>query len=393
MMRVLVLSFYFPPDLSAGSFRAEALVEALSRVSPEGTSIDLYASVPNRYRSFAQQAPELEQRDGLRIRRIPIPLHSSGVLDQSLSYGRFARQVIRETTGQRYDVVFATSSRLLTAALGARCARRMGAPLYLDIRDVFPETVRDLLKGQGGSVASRVFGWLEGYAVRTASAVNLVSPGFSERFRRRYPQVRYDEIPNGIDRLFLEALPAKVPRADGKTRVLYAGNIGAAQGLHEVLPPLVEQCGPDYEWVIVGDGGTRAVLEQRLAHAALPNVRLLWPVARRELPALYADADVLFLHLMDWPALAKVIPSKLFEYAATGKPILAGVTGQAEAFLRSEVGSANVGIFAPRDVSGAGRTLAGLCRADADRSSFRSRYERDRLMERLASNVVALAKG
>ena len=33
-MRLLVLSFYFPPDLSAGSFRATALVEALARASP-----------------------------------------------------------------------------------------------------------------------------------------------------------------------------------------------------------------------------------------------------------------------------------------------------------------------------------------------------------------------
>ena len=48
------------------------------------------------------------------------------------------------------------------------------------------------------------------------------------------------------------------------------------------------------------------------------------------------STDVLFLHLNDYSAFRKVIPSKIFEYAATGKPIVAGVSGYAAEFLRHE---------------------------------------------------------
>ena len=44
----------------------------------------------------------------------------------------------------------------------------------------------------------------------------------------------------------------------------------------------------------------------------------------------YDKASILFLHLNDYEAFYKVLPSKIFEYATTGKPIIAGVNGFAK---------------------------------------------------------------
>ena len=49
---------------------------------------------------------------------------------------------------ERYDLIFATSSRLMTAALAAWVSRRSGAPLYLDIRDLFVDTMNDVLSSR-----------------------------------------------------------------------------------------------------------------------------------------------------------------------------------------------------------------------------------------------------
>ena len=57
-MRIGVLTFYYPPDLSAGSFRAAALLAALREQAPPGTHIDVITTMPNRYHSFAQQAQD-----------------------------------------------------------------------------------------------------------------------------------------------------------------------------------------------------------------------------------------------------------------------------------------------------------------------------------------------
>ena len=144
-MKLLVLSFYFPPDLSAGSFRCGALVKALRERLPPGSLIDIVTTLPNRYRSFAGEAPEHEVYPGLEVHRINLPQHQSDMLGQSRAFWTFARQALQHVEERDYDLVFATSSRLMTAALAARIARRKRLPLYLDIRDIFVDTLKDVL--------------------------------------------------------------------------------------------------------------------------------------------------------------------------------------------------------------------------------------------------------
>src|ERR1035438_1523140 len=57
-LRLLLLSFYFRPDLSAGSFRASALVDSLLAILPAGASIDVITTAPNRYSTFTREATE-----------------------------------------------------------------------------------------------------------------------------------------------------------------------------------------------------------------------------------------------------------------------------------------------------------------------------------------------
>lgn len=57
-MRFLVLSFYYHPDLSAGSFRTTALVQALAEKLAEGAGVEVLTTLPNRYSTFSSDAPE-----------------------------------------------------------------------------------------------------------------------------------------------------------------------------------------------------------------------------------------------------------------------------------------------------------------------------------------------
>ncbi len=89
---------------------------------------------------------------------------------------------------------------------------------------------------------------------------------------------------------------------------------------------------------------------------------------RAALLDVYRDAHVLFLHLGRLPAFEKVLPSKLFEYAALGKPVLAGVAGYAARFIRDEITNATV--FAPGDVQGAVRAFDALQLVNRARPEF-----------------------
>jgi glycosyltransferase involved in cell wall biosynthesis len=104
----------------------------------------------------------------------------------------------------------------------------------------------------------------------------------------------------------------------------------------------------------------------------------------------YRTADVLFLHLNDYPAFEKVLPSKIFEYAALGKPILAGVGGYAAKFLAAEV--SNAAVFAPCDAVGAVDALSTIEVKDLPRQEFIARFRRETLMGKLAREVLEVAQ-
>ena len=391
-MKLLILTFYYAPDLSAGSFRATALVRALSARLGDGDQIDVVTTQPNRYSSFRSAVASDEWIGNVHIRRIALPAHQSGMADQARAFWAFQRQARRLVADQRYDVVFATSSRLFTAVLGSWMARRRQIPLYLDIRDIFVDTIKDVLAGTSGRLARVVFSRLEAYALQRADKVNLVSKGFGPYFMERYPQLRYSFFTNGIDDEFLEpAVSSPLPRdggPDAVPQVLYAGNIGEGQGLHAVIPALAAALQGRATFTIIGDGGRRAVLEGRIGDLGLQNVQLLPPRNREQLIAAYRAADVLFLHLNDFDAFRKVLPSKIFEYAATGKPIWAGVAGYAAEFLAEHVSNATV--FAPCDVATAARQFDTLDLRWQPRSSFVRQFSRDTLSEALAADLLRL---
>jgi glycosyltransferase involved in cell wall biosynthesis len=387
-VRILIVTFYYPPDLSAGSFRVDAIVKALQ--SHPDLKIDVVSTRPNRYGSFFAEAPRRETNDRLEISRIPVRKHKSGMFDQPVTFLKFALGALREVRGRKYDLVFATSSRLMTAALGALIARRLRTKLYLDIRDIFSDTIREIAPRPISILSAPFFAWLERWTVLRANTIALVSPGFADYFRQHYPGKRLVFFTNGVDDDFTHP-PAAGPGNSSIRTVVYAGNIGEGQGLEVILPELAELTTNEMVFRVIGDGGRKQALADELAKRGIKNVELVAPLKRDALVRAYAEADVLFLHLNSYTALEKVLPSKIFEYAATGKPIVAGVSGYSAEFIRSEVSNAEV--FTPGVVRDALAALRKVGAAHTDRSSFVAKYRRSEISRKMADDILAVAAG
>lgn len=390
-MNVLLLSFYFPPDLSAGSFRMEALMASMRERLPKGSRITVITTSPNRYGSFDAPAPQIEVRGSLTIHRIALPAHRSGMLDQARAFTAFAWKAWPLVSRERPDLVVATTSRLMTGVLGAWAARHHEIPFYLDIRDIFVDTIGDVLSPRLSFLLKPVMSALERWAVNSASQVNLVSPGFLPYFKPRYPERNFSLFSNGVDDEFLEYRHSQnivATTSQRPIRVLYAGNVGEGQGLHHILPELSRLLGKSVEFIVVGDGGRRSALEAALATLPEHSVILVNPVKRTELVRMYQEADVLFVHLNDLPAFEKVLPSKLFEYAATGKPVWAGLAGFPAKFVQKEI--ENAAVFSPCDAVGAAESLERLKLQTFDRSSFIERYRRTTIMNHMADEIGQL---
>jgi glycosyltransferase involved in cell wall biosynthesis len=304
----------------------------------------------------------------------------------------FAWQATRYARGGRYDLVVATSSRLMTAVLGAWIAYRQGARLYLDIRDIFVENLGELFSRPVSSMLMVGFGALERWAVRRADKVNLVTAGFLGYFQARYPKQQFSQFTNGVDDDFV-GFPLHDCRDQGKWRplqILYAGNVGDGQGLHRIVPELARRLGDEVQFRVVGAGSRLEVLREAITASGLNNVELVEPVARKQLLDLYRQADVLFLHLNDFRAFRRVLPSKVFEYAATGKPVWAGVAGYAAEFIGDEI--ANAAVFAPCDSAGAMDALRRLKLGQTPRPEFVARFARSKIMRTMAADVLELVE-
>ncbi|MNM35740.1 putative glycosyl transferase [compost metagenome] len=390
--RILFLSFFYPPDLSAGSFRSAALVNALRLQGGEQLHLDVVTTQPNRYHTFIRDADSSEECEGLNIRRLVLPENKGGLLGQAWSFLHFALGAYRFARGKEYDAVFATSSRLMTAVLGAFLAAGKGAQLYLDIRDIFVETLAGVFNSSVWRPVVWTFSVLERWVIRRATVVNLVSPGFLPYFQSRYPDKRFSFFPNGVDAEFTEPLVCtQKSRAEGEPlRVLYAGNIGDGQGLHLILPALAERLQGRVRFQVIGDGRLSGALRDALSLRQLDNVELLAPVSRQQIKVFYEQADVLFLHLNDLQAFKRVLPSKLFEYAASGKPIWAGVTGFSTDFIAKEV--ANAAVFPSCDVACAIEAFEEVQLASVDRREFVERYARERIMGEMAREILAVTE-
>lgn len=389
--RILVLSFYYPPDLSAGSFRVSSLIGALQKKLPEGSRIDVVSTIPNRYSSYLMNAPEEEHLGNLTVKRIRLPGHRNGVVDQSKAFITYWREVIKFVAGKEYDLVFGTSSRLMTAVLAAHVAYMKGSALYLDIRDIFVDTIGDVFSRATALVVTPLFAQLERWAVLRADKVNLISRGFSAYFQGRYPRQSFSYFTNGIDAEFLDIPVFADPWGARKSipTVLYAGNVGDGQGLHRILPGLAMKMRGRALFKVIGDGGRQGMLKAAVASAGADNVVFSSPVERDALIAEYASADILFLHLNDFEAFKKVLPSKLFEYAATGKPIWAGVSGYAAEFIGQEIKNAQV--FPPCNDLLAMQAFDQIDLWWTDRTSFIEKFSRLTIMNAMAEDVCSVA--
>ncbi len=387
-LQILILSFYYSPDLSAGSFRTGALVNALLKQLPDHINIEVITTLPNRYHSFSSEAPEYESSDRLTIHRIQLPPHKSGMLDQAKAFLSFAKKALGLVKHKEYQLVYGTSSRLMTAALSAYIAKNKKVPLYLDIRDIFVDTINDVLSKKLAIFVVPIFKCVEKWTINKAQHVNLVSEGFRQYFVDSYPHQSFSYFTNGIDEEFIGLNDLQRPQKSdtNKKIILYAGNIGEGQGLHKILPDLAPMLNEKFTLRIIGDGGCKPQLQKAISDRNINNIELLEPVDRKTLIQEYQQADILFLHLNNYPAFEKVLPSKVFEYAALSKPILAGVPGYSATFIHKNID--NAAVFPPCNAQNAVEAIASLKLEDINRKAFIEKYSRSNIMQNMAKNII-----
>ncbi len=392
-MKIVFFTFYFPPDLSAGSFRSIAFSQSLKERIKPGDKIDIITSHPNRYKAHLIEAQDVEFDEMITIHRINVPSHNGSMFSQGYAFLIFAISAFNLCRKIKPDFLIGTSSRLMTATLTWISASYLKKRYFIDLRDIFSETISDIFMQKNRLLAlitKHFFIKLEKYVLNSAAGVNVVSEGFPEYFENNgIDTSNWFFFPNGVDHNFVDFPAQKTGLKKSIKTILYAGNIGKGQGLEKVIPVIAKSLGFEYQIKIIGDGGAISLLRDLINKENIQNVELIPPVGRIELTKYYLEADILFLHLNNISAFKRVLPSKIFEYAALGRPIVAGLNGYSAEFMRQNIPHAL--IFPPGDPKGAVKCILDSTNIKVSRNivnEFVSKYLRVSIMDELTHELI-----
>ena len=256
MRRVLLFSFHYPPDQSAGAVRSSALVKALVKQDPLA-QVTVFCSVPRRYGLKAEKAAlKVLECDQIRIRRFWIPFFGQGAVASVLSYSFYFVQAVPAAILLRPRTIVATSAKLLTSFVAACAARSTGADLYIDFRDTFADNFFYFYRWHKRILLQSFIMAVENLALRCAHSVNIVSIGFRdayvgwERVLSKY-SISLTNFPNGIERDFRRRIEVAAGHNRSNSlnyRVVYAGNLGEGQDLLRLLEDLASRPDLQHPW-------------------------------------------------------------------------------------------------------------------------------------------------
>jgi glycosyltransferase involved in cell wall biosynthesis len=135
---------------------------------------------------------------------------------------------------------------------------------------------------------------------------------------------------------------------------------------------------PDIHFAFIGDGQKRDALEQMVAEYGLKNVSIIGLQPLETIPYFLKAADVLLESLKEVTVAKMAFPSKMFEYMASGRPIVFGSRkGEAIDELRLAGGALTYASESPEELS------------DLILKIYLGEYESDRLGEKYRQHIIA----
>jgi hypothetical protein len=364
-LRITFLTHYYPPEVGAPQTRISALARGLA---DRGDEVSVHTPPPHypdgRIRPGYRNRPlTTETDDGVTIYRSGVyPAPNRGFVRRLANHATFATSALASAarTGPA-DVIVVETPPLFVAAAGIGYARQKGAPLVINVADLWPDSAIELgaLRSPPAIRAART---LERRCYRTAAAIVCPTEGIAERLAGRAEAAgKVRRIPPAVDLRAFEPAPAP---GSGPFRVLYAGTTGMAQGVGTLLDA-VEALHPDsaVEVIVAGDGAEGPELRARAERLAKAHTLSAVPHAR--VPELLAEADAAAVLLRDRPVFAGAIPTKMLEAMAAARPVVLSAAGEAARFVEASGGGL---VVPPEDPPALAAALEELA-ADRDRAA------------------------
>ncbi|WCO01633.1 glycosyltransferase family 4 protein [Psychroserpens ponticola] len=329
MKKVLIITSYFPPETGAASNRIFHLAEGLKS---HDFNVSVLTPLPNYptgqiFKAYKGRFKHTSSENGIIINRLWIYASNSknkllrliAMLSYSLSLVWFFMW------NKMPKTVIVQSPPLLVAFTCMLFLKSKKRQLILNVSDLWPIAGLELgafKKNFSYNVLERI----EHFNYKRADLVLGQSEEILSHITSIYSEKKtflYRNFPDFKSPNLYENPPHE------KLKIVYAGLLGIAQGIYKLCQEL------DYstiEFHIYGSGAEQAKIETYiLNHPELPIV-YHGQVSRSELHEVLLQYDITIIPLLK--RIYGSVPSKIFEYAKLGLPMLYFGGGEGESIIK-----------------------------------------------------------
>lgn len=351
-MRILVLTQYFWPE----SFRINDIVLSLKE---RGYEVTVFTGKPNYPKGIFSEGytffnKRVEYWNDIKVYRAPIIPRGKGngiqLFVNYISFAIFAcirLLFIRD----KFDKIFVYEPSPITIGLPGILAKyKFKAPMYFWVQDLWPESISAAGGVKNKSVLA-ILNCLTKFIYSHSKKVLVQSKAFIPYIlNQNIEESKLVYYPNSTENYYKELEPDEdllksLPQ--GK-KIMFAGNIGESQSFETLLCAalLLKNENIKLQWIILGDGRMKEVVNQRVKELNLQDVfHLLGAFPSTLMPKYFSCADALLVSLKKDQIFSYTIPSKIQSYLASGKPILTSLDGEGSRIIQE----ANAGFTSPAE--------------------------------------------
>lgn len=380
--RIWIFNHYaVPPDQAGGTRHFDLGRELVER----GYEVTIFASsFSHREHRETKLEPAEDWReetiDGVRFVWIKTSAYRRNDWRRFLNMSDYGRRApaaalaIADTkNGREPDLIIGSSVHLLAVDAALKTARRLGARFFMEVRDVWPQTLVDLGTISAGHPLVLWMRRLERRLYRDAEKVLTPLAGAQQYFQEHGFEKRdILYLPQGAPETAFATPPLE--RVSGPLKAAYVGAFGPADRVGHLVAAGRELDPSDFKLILAGDGDERQALAEKCRLAQLTHIEFPGPIPKAEVPGFLESAHVCLAHYYDAGARQRfgVGSNKLITYMAAGRPVVfAG--NLPENIVDESAGGISVDPADPRALAAALRELRELPAGDLAAMGERAR--------------------
>lgn len=339
-MKILLVTQYFYPE----NFKSNDIALELTK---RGHQVTVLSGLPNYpegkiFENYGFFKKTKENYRGVNvIRTWLVPRGKGGGIRLFLNYFSWAffasfRALILAFQ-KKFDVVLVHEPSPITQGFPAIIVKKIQKiPLHFWVLDLWPESLTSA-GGINNKYVLSLFTKMVKYIYNNSDKILMSSKGFKESILAKGNYIdKLIYFPNWAEDLILKgAADYPVPNLPEGFKILFAGNIGAAQDVDSIIgTALILKEKIDIHFVFIGDGRSKGKLEDFVLKNDLnKTVHFLGRFPIDAMKTFFNQADVLLVSLKDEIIFNLTVPAKLQAYLCTKKPILGMLNGEGAAII------------------------------------------------------------